>query len=155
MEQVLILSADKWRMTDEKTGEVRSGVTVHYINDYREDTDSSAGYKPIKAPAAEEVFDAIKKQGAPALFDLDFKTRPGKNGVPTLMRDCSRRSASRRQAWLQTAAIRQGGIRCAQAGTGATRHTPARNGARTLGSASAGRSGDGRTMAGCGVQVRD
>lgn len=84
MEKVLIISADKWKLTDEKTGELRSGVTVQYINDYREDTDLSLGLKPTKAPASPEVFDIIKKGGAPGMYRLDMKTRPGKDGKPTL-----------------------------------------------------------------------
>lgn len=84
METVLIISADKWNMVDEKTGEKRSGLTIQYINDYREDTESALGFKPIKAPASVEVFDAIKKGGAPGIYKLDMKTRPGKEGKPTL-----------------------------------------------------------------------
>jgi hypothetical protein len=84
METALVLSADHYEFTDEKTGDVRRGVTVQYITDYREDTPRSVGYKPIKAPAASDVFDAIKKNGAPALYHLTTKTRPGKEGKPAL-----------------------------------------------------------------------
>jgi hypothetical protein len=84
METVLIISADKWKMTDEKTGELRSGVTIQYVNDYREDSDVSVGFKPIKAPANDDVFEAIKKSGAPAMYRLDTRTRPGALGKPTL-----------------------------------------------------------------------
>jgi hypothetical protein len=84
METVLIISADKWKLTDEKTGEIRSGVTIQYVNDYREDSDVSVGFKPIKAPANESVFETIKKSGAPAMYRLDMRTRPGKDGKPTL-----------------------------------------------------------------------
>lgn len=84
METVLIISADKWKMADEKTGEIRSGLTIQYINDYREDSETAVGFKPIKAPANPEIFDAIKKGGAPGLYKLDMKTRPGKDAKPTL-----------------------------------------------------------------------
>jgi len=85
MERALVISADRYEFTDEKTGEIRKGVTVHYINDYREDTDKAIGFKPIKAPATPEAFDAIAKGSAPALYDLDFRTRPGQESKPTLM----------------------------------------------------------------------
>jgi hypothetical protein len=84
METALIISADRYEFADEKSGEIRKGITVHYINDYREDTDKAIGFKPIKAPATLEVFEAVRKGSAPALYELDFRTRPGQEGKPTL-----------------------------------------------------------------------
>lgn len=84
MDTVLVLSADKWEMTDEKTGVIRNGVTIQYVNDYRENDERSVGLKPTKAPASLEVFESIRKGGAPALYRLDFRTRPGKESKPTL-----------------------------------------------------------------------
>lgn len=84
METVLILSADKWNFSDEKTGEIRNGVTLQYVNDYREDSATEVGFKPIKVSANPEIFDTVRKNGAPALYKLDMKTRPGKEGKPTL-----------------------------------------------------------------------
>lgn len=84
MEKALVISADRYEFTDEKTGEIRKGVTVNYINDYREDTEMSVGLKPTKISANAEVFDAIRAGTAPALYELDFRTRPGKEGKPTL-----------------------------------------------------------------------
>lgn len=79
----LVLSADKWRMTDEKTGEIREGVSLHYLTDYREETDNSVGFKPMKVQASDAAFAAIKAGGAPGLYELQLKSRPGKDGVPT------------------------------------------------------------------------
>lgn len=84
MEKALVIAADRYEFTDEKSGEIRKGVTVYYINDYRDDTDKALGFKPIKAPATPEVFEEMRKGGAPALYDLDFKTRPGQEGKPVL-----------------------------------------------------------------------
>ena len=84
METALVLSADRYEFADEKTGELRRGVTLQYITDYREDTATAVGFKPIKAPALSEVFDAVKKSGAPGLYRLTTKTRPGKEGKPAL-----------------------------------------------------------------------
>jgi hypothetical protein len=63
METALVLSADRYEFSDEKTGDLRRGVTLQYITDYREDTSTSVGFKPIKAPALDEVFDAVQKSG--------------------------------------------------------------------------------------------
>lgn len=84
MESVLVLSADRWELTDERTGEIRRGVTLSYVNSYRETTERSVGLRPTKAPATEEAFDAIRKAGAPGLYQLDFRTRPGKESVPVV-----------------------------------------------------------------------
>ena len=84
METALVLSADRYEFADEKTGELRR-VTLQYVTDYREDTGTAVGFKPIKAPALNEVFDAVKKSGAPGIYRLTTKTRPGKEGKPALM----------------------------------------------------------------------
>jgi len=84
METVLVLSAYRYEFTDENTGVVRRGVSLHYISDYREDTEASVGFKPIKAPVSLEVFEAVKKGGAPALYRLTSKSKPGAQGRPTL-----------------------------------------------------------------------
>lgn len=84
MELALVISADKWKMADEKTGEIREGATVHYINDYREDDEKSVGFKPTKISVSEEVFQSVRQHGAPALYNLDLRTRPGKESRPTL-----------------------------------------------------------------------
>ena len=53
METVLILRASKWEFTDDKTGEIRKGCTVHYINDYQVETDKAVGDAPLKVSATE------------------------------------------------------------------------------------------------------
>lgn len=83
-ERALILSADNWGMTDEKTGKPLSGVSVWYVNDYREDTADSIGMKPTKISATPEILEKLRKARLPALFDLDFGSRPGAQGKATL-----------------------------------------------------------------------
>lgn len=84
-EKVLLLSADKWEMPDERTGAINSGVSVWYINDYRDDTDRAIGSKPIKIGCTPEVFEVLAKNGAPGVYDFDFRTRPGAGGKPAMM----------------------------------------------------------------------
>jgi len=83
-EKALVLSADKWSMPDEKTGEIRSGFSVWYVNDYRDDLPESIGMKPTKITATPEMFESLRLAKLPALFDLDFGSRPGAQGKATL-----------------------------------------------------------------------
>lgn len=79
-EKALVLSADPWEMTDEKSGEIRKGVSFWYVNSYR---DGDNGLKPTKvsvlAEVAEKVFGKL-----PAVCDLDYGSRPGAQNKATL-----------------------------------------------------------------------
>ena len=83
-ERALILSVDKWEMADEKTGELRRGLSVWYVNEYREDTQDSFGYKPTKVSAAPELLEFFRKARLPALFEMHYGSRPGAQGKATL-----------------------------------------------------------------------
>ena len=83
MELAFVISADRGTMTDERTGVINPWRNVHYLTEYREDTDTSVGYKPIKAPCTDEAFAAIRKGGI-GLYQLEFRTRPGAMNKPTL-----------------------------------------------------------------------
>lgn len=83
-ERVLILSADKWDMIDERTGVASNGVTVWYVNDYREDTPVSSGFKPTKVPALPSLLEALLSAKLPAVVEPSFGTRPGAQNKPTL-----------------------------------------------------------------------
>jgi hypothetical protein len=84
-ETVLILRASKWEMTDEKTGEIRKGCTVHYINDFQVETATAVGDSPMKVQASDEVFTEIKKHKAPGIYDIGTRTKPGKEGQATVV----------------------------------------------------------------------
>jgi hypothetical protein len=81
--QVLILSADQYRVVND-SGEVIEGVTVWYLNDYRDASQQSVGFKPTKISAQLEMWPVLKGLNLPALCELDFVTRPGAQGKPTL-----------------------------------------------------------------------
>lgn len=83
-DRALLLSADLWEMADEKTGEIRRGASVWYINDYREDTEKGLGCKPTKVSGTLEIFDQLRTANLPALFDLDFGSRPGQQNKAQL-----------------------------------------------------------------------
>ncbi len=72
-------------MTDEKTGEVRKGCTVHYINDYQVETANAVGDAPMKVQASDEVFNEVKKHKAPGVYEINTRTKPGKEGQATVV----------------------------------------------------------------------
>lgn len=82
-ELAFVISADRGVMTDERTGRPNAWANCHYLTDYREDGPDAAGYKPIKISCTPEAFEILHKHGV-GLYKLDFKTRPGAMGKPTL-----------------------------------------------------------------------
>lgn len=83
-DRALILSADHYSITDQKTGELNELYQVWYVNDYREDSDREFGFKPIKMLIEPAVFQQLRAQELPALFDLELKSRPGKANAAAL-----------------------------------------------------------------------
>ena len=83
-ERALILSADHYTIGDEKTGEINELYQVWYCSDYRENTETEVGSKPIKLLTTSEIFESLKKQSLPALFDLELRSRPGKANAAAL-----------------------------------------------------------------------
>lgn len=83
-DRALILSADHYSITDQKTGELNELYQVWYVNDYREDSDREFGFKPIKMLIEPQVFQQLRAQELPALFDLELKSRPGKANAAAL-----------------------------------------------------------------------
>lgn len=83
-DRALILSADHYTITDDKSGEINQLFQIWYCNDYRDDTDTEIGCKPIKMLTTAEVFQDLKKQELPSLFDLELRSRPGKANAAAL-----------------------------------------------------------------------
>ena len=85
--KVLLLSADKYQLTNENTGEVISGTTLYYLNNYREDGQGSIGLKPTKIGGSSDLFQEIKAQGLtlPAMVSLQVSTKPGAGGKASLV----------------------------------------------------------------------
>lgn len=80
--KIIILFARAWAMTDENTGEQRSGVSIQYIMGdtlVGKSTDESLGYQVIKesiTPECAEGLDVV-----PGIYDaeLELKASGGKN----------------------------------------------------------------------------
>lgn len=83
-DRALILSADHYSIPDEKTGVIQDLYQVWYVNDYRDDTDTEIGCKPIKMLSTPEIFAQLRKHELPALFDLELRSRPGKANAAAL-----------------------------------------------------------------------
>lgn len=83
-DRALILSADHYSINDSKTGELNELYQVWYVNDYRQDSDREFGFKPIKMLIEPSVFQQLRAQELPALFDLELKSRPGKANAAAL-----------------------------------------------------------------------
>ena len=83
MELAFVISADRGVMVDERTGRPNAWSNCYYLSDYREDGADAMGYKPIKVSCTPEAFEVFQKNGV-GLYKLDFRTRPGAMGKPTL-----------------------------------------------------------------------
>lgn len=83
-ERVLILSADHYNITDEKSGEANDLYQVWYVSDYREDSATEVGCKPIKMLSTPEIFEQLRKASLPSLFDMELRSRPGKANAAAL-----------------------------------------------------------------------
>jgi len=84
-ETVLVLRADRYEFTSEKTGEIIKGANVYFISDTQVETPNAVGDKPMKVAISDEVFNEIKHYGAPAIYDITTKTKPGKDGTATVV----------------------------------------------------------------------
>lgn len=82
-ERALVLSADVWNMTDKDTGQVLNGVSVWYVNDYRQDDQEAFGFKPTKVSATPEMLEKLRGK-LPGIFELSFGSRPGAQSKATL-----------------------------------------------------------------------
>lgn len=85
-EIALILSADAWAMTDEKSGEVLKGVSIWFLTEYRtQDNDSQVGYKPAKVGGTPEILAKLRTINLPAQCEMVYGAKPGAAGKATLV----------------------------------------------------------------------
>jgi len=86
LDRYLVLAASEWRMVDEKSGEISEGCSVFYV-----DTDDSTegnregqvGNKPLKITGPKGLT-RPSLLVLPAVVEMSFKQKPGKDGKPTL-----------------------------------------------------------------------
>lgn len=76
----LVLSCDPWEIVDERTGETRKGLSIWYVNAYR---DGESGLKPTKVSGDVVLWDRLRGH-LPAICALSFGSRPGKENKASL-----------------------------------------------------------------------
>lgn len=64
-ETVLVLRADRYEFTSDKTGEIIKGCNVYFTSDSQVETANAVGEKPMKVSITDEVFNEIKHYGVP------------------------------------------------------------------------------------------
>jgi hypothetical protein len=80
--KLILLSAKPWAMADEKTGEMRSGVVVHYSDGIAANSPQERGIFPMKISAGVELWGQL---GAlPGVYECDLKMRPSRDGKASL-----------------------------------------------------------------------
>lgn len=79
-ERALVLSADPWEMPDERTGEIRKGCSLWYLNSYRE---GDMGQKPTKVSVDVALLAQIRGK-LPGVFELEYGSRPGAQNKASL-----------------------------------------------------------------------
>lgn len=79
-ERALVLSADPWEMQDDRTGEIRKGYSLWYLNSYRE---SEMGQKPTKVSVDLALLAQVRGK-LPGVFELEYGSRPGSQNKATL-----------------------------------------------------------------------
>ena len=83
MERILILGASRYDFTD-RDGRRVAGVKVNYLvpPDEALSGPDRRGMEPIGLTAAPDVWESLSE--LPAVYNADFKQRPGAGGKPTL-----------------------------------------------------------------------
>lgn len=90
MEQkALVFYTKPWQMTDERTGELRVGITIEYIMAEHmkpvSNEDGSQGYGYCKESLATDKLPKIKE--VPGYYNLKFVLKTGSKGKPVIKLD--------------------------------------------------------------------
>lgn len=77
-QNVIVLSARGWALTDEKTGQERSGVSIHYImtdnlEPFKVENTGEEGYQPVKQSIS--LDEAKHLENVPGVYEADFQMR--------------------------------------------------------------------------------
>lgn len=83
---IILLYASQYRIQDEKTGEIKEGITANYYFNTRLEVvgnaNGSVGTRPAKGSIPIDCFRKIVK--APAIYDAEFIMNIGSDGKPVL-----------------------------------------------------------------------
>ncbi|ERI73723.1 hypothetical protein CLOSYM_04632 [[Clostridium] symbiosum ATCC 14940] len=85
-QQIILLYAGQYQIVEEKTGEIKSGVTMNYYFNVdlvaEDNTNGSKGTRPAKSSADYDLMNKVVK--APGLYDAEFSMNIGSDGKPVL-----------------------------------------------------------------------
>jgi len=81
----LVMGASLWTMTDENTGEIRTGVSVFYtdLDDAPRNDAKENGMFPIKISAPVDAWEEFVGK-LPGVYNLNLKAQRKSSGPPTL-----------------------------------------------------------------------
>jgi hypothetical protein len=78
-----VLHVGKWDFTDEKTGEIKKGISVWFLPRHADDEEGSRGLKPIKMTGKESMF--YKFAEVPGQYDLEIELTQRKAGAMAVL----------------------------------------------------------------------
>lgn len=85
-QNIILLYAAQYRIQDEKTGEIKEGITANYYFNTElsvvDNANGSVGTRPAKGSIPIDCFRKIVK--APAIYDATFTMNIGSDGKPVL-----------------------------------------------------------------------
>lgn len=82
-QNVIVVSAKNWALTDEATGQQRAGISIHYLMTDNlapfTDVDGSRGFQPAKQSIPVDAAQSLVE--VPGVYEADFTMRAsgGKN----------------------------------------------------------------------------
>lgn len=81
--EYVVLGVQSWELEDEKTREIKKGISVHYLDPASpEDSEDSKGIFPAKLTAKTSLMDSFANLPGRYKFDISLKrTGGGKTGV--------------------------------------------------------------------------
>lgn len=76
MKPSLVIEATPWQLTDERTGEIKRGISVRYVDFESPLVGRRHGFEPLKVSAPEDT----SFRELPGYYDLRFRQRANKDG---------------------------------------------------------------------------
>jgi hypothetical protein len=83
MTEAVIFFASRYDFTDEK-GTQRKGAKAKYFFPDKAEGENKEGNEYMESPMPFELFAALKQHGLPAVFEVDFRMKPGRENKPEM-----------------------------------------------------------------------
>jgi hypothetical protein len=83
MTEAVIFFASRYDFTDEK-GTQRKGAKAKYFFPDKAEGENKEGIEYMESPMTFELFATLKQHGLPAVFDVDFRMKPGRENKPEM-----------------------------------------------------------------------